>query len=236
MQHTLKQSATKDAPVYFLAGGYEFVQYLTQTPPSHKRLEFMAKAFDVLHHDLLFVTPAERAVLAKAGVKPRGGWLGSEHLEQHILHSEGGPRVGVILLPPLPPTASALPSAMVRQVEDAVRSLRATTKLVVAMSPWGYGYEQELLKTAGPLPDILLGSGPGIGLTGNIAAEGKTVWIRAFTQGKSVSRIEILALPEHNSNFKWTEEKNIRMTLFGLIDQYQEDPQMLSLMQSMGTD
>lgn len=196
----------------------------------------MAKAFDLLRHDLLFVTPYERAVLAKAGVQPRASWRGSERLEQHILHSEGGPKIAVLLLPPLPKGARAVPQNLIHQVENAVHGLRGTVKLIVAMSPWGYAQEQELLNAQGPLPDILLGSGPGIGLVGTLANGGKTAWVRSFTQGKSFLRIEVLAWPEENSTFKWTEEKNIRMTLFGLTDQYQENPQLLTLMQHMGTD
>lgn len=196
----------------------------------------MVKAFDLLRHDLVFVTPYERAALQKAGVQPRPSWRGGEKLEQHILHNPGGPKIGVLLLPPLPKGAKNVPENLIHQVENAVHGLRGTVKLIVAMSPWGYGPEQELLKAKGPLPDILLGSGPGIGLVGSFAAGGKTAWVRSFAQGKSVLRIEVLAWPEENSTFKWTEEKNIRMTLFGLTDQYQENPQLLTLMQQMGTD
>ncbi|GAB6125434.1 hypothetical protein JCM14124_11400 [Humidesulfovibrio idahonensis] len=221
-----------------MAGGYEFTRDLPAKPPSKKRLEFMAKAFDQLRHDLVFVTPAERASLAKAGVQTRAYWKGGEKLEQHILHSEGGPRIGVILLPPVAYSAPAVPENLIHQMENAVRKLRGSVKLVVVMSPWGYNKESELLTRAdkGALPDVLLGSGPGMGLVGTLAAEGKTAWIRSFSEGKSVLRVEVLAWPEHSSTFKWTEEKNIRMSLFGLTDQYQEDPQMLTLMQHMGTD
>ncbi|MBA4357386.1 MAG: hypothetical protein C0405_06635 [Desulfovibrio sp.] len=220
-----------------LTGAYDFAQYQAHKPPTRKRLEFMTRAYDLLHNDLVFMAPYERAVMAKAGLQPRPGWHGSDRLEQLLLGPDAAHKIGVILLPPLSDAAPALPPALVRQIEDAVRTLRATTKLVVAMSPWGYTYEQDLLKTAGPLPDILLGSGPGIGLVGNISAGGKTLWIRSFSQGKAMSRIDILAWPEHgNPNFKWTEEQNIRMTLFGLTDQYQDDQPMLSLMQSLGTD
>jgi len=196
----------------------------------------MAKAFDHMRHDLVFVTPYERGVLAKAGVQPRATWRGGEKLEQHILQSDGGPKVGVLLLPPLPKGARNVPENLIHQVENAVHRLRGTVKLIVAMSPWGYGPEQELLKANGPLPDILLGSGPGIGLVGTLAAGGKTAWVRSFAQGKSVLRIEVLGWPEDISTFKWTEDKNIRMTLFGLTDQYPENPQLLTLMQHMGTD
>ncbi len=182
------------------------------------------------------MTPYERGLLAKAGVRPRASWHGSERLEQHMLHAEGGPRVGVLILPPLASAARNIPPALTAEIAAAVLKLRATAKIVVAMSPWGYNLEQELLQSPGPLPDVLLGSGPGLGLTGLIAAGGRTAWIRSFAQGKAITRIEILTWPEHNSTFKWTEEQNIRMTLFGLTDHYQEDPHLLSLMQSVGTD
>lgn len=220
-----------------LTGAFDFAQYQAQKPPTRKRLEFMARAYDLLRNDLVFVSPYERAVMAKAGLHPHRSWRGSEHLEQHLLGPDAEHRVGVLLLPPLPEGATSLPPGLVRQVEDAVRSLRTRTRLVVAMSPWGYLREQELLGAPGPLPDLLLGTGLGIGLAGNIEAKGKTLWVRAFAQGKSISRIDILAWPEHaNTTFKWTEAQNIRMTLFGLTDQYMEDSHMLSLMQSLGTD
>jgi len=182
------------------------------------------------------VTPYERQVLAQAGVKTRPSWHGSDRLEQHILQTGEGTKIAVLLLPPIPKGAKALPQNLVHQVENAVQSLRGTVKLTIAMSPWGYRYEQELLKAEGPLPDILLGSGPGIGLVGTLAAGQQTAWVRSFTQGKSLIRIEVVAWPEAKSTFKWTEGKNIRMTLFGLTDQYQENPEMLALMQHMGTD
>lgn len=219
-----------------MAGGYEFAQYLTQTPPPRKRLDALAKALDQLHYDLLFVTPFERGLLAKAGVRQRPGWRGSERLERHVLQSGNGPKVGVLLLPALASSARGLPPALMREIAEAVQSLRASTRLVVAMSPWGYTHEQEFLNSPGPLPDVLLGSGPGIGLVGQLSAGNRTAWVRSFSQGKSITRIEIMALPEHNSTFKWTEGQNIRMTLFGLTDHYQEDPQMLTLIQGAGAD
>jgi len=131
--------------VLVLTGAFDFAQYQAQKPPTRKRLEFMARAYDLLRNDLVFVSPYERAVMAKAGLHPHRSWRGSEHLEQHLLGPDAEHRVGVLLLPPLPEGATSLPPGLVRQVEDAVRSLRTRTRLVVAMSPWGYLREQELL-------------------------------------------------------------------------------------------
>lgn len=219
-----------------MAGGYEFVQNEAFKPPTKKRLEFLAKAYDTLHYDVLFVTPYEREVLAKAGVAARPSWKGSQRLEQHMLSLDGKNKVAVLLLPPAPKGARALPQNLIHQVENAVQGLRGKVRLIVAMSSWGYALEQELLKSQGPHPDVLLGSGQGIGLAGMIVGGGRTVWMRSFSQGKALSSIEVLAWPDENSTFKWTEGKNIRMTLFGLTDQYQEDPAMLTLMHNMGTD
>lgn len=220
-----------------LTGAYDFVQYQAYKPPTRKRLDFMVKAYDLLQNDLVFVTPYERAYMAKLGVNPRKGWHGSDQLEQHLLGVDGTHQIGVLLLPPLADGAASPPAALVRQLQAAVLALRAKTRLVVAMSPWGYNVEQKLLNVGGAMPDLLLGSGIGLGLVGNIEAKGKTLWVRTFTQGKSMSRIEILDWPDRaNENFKWTEGQNVRMTLFGLTDQYLGDKHILSLMQAMGTD
>lgn len=219
----------------FLAGGYEFVRYEAARIPSRQRLAFMAEAFDLLRHDVLVVTPSEREALAGLGVKPRPYWRGSARLERHVLQA-GAVKVGLLVLPELPRGVRNVPQNLVHQVENAVRQLRGTVQIVVAMSPWGYAREQELLKAEGPLPHVLLGSGPGVGVVGLLAAGGRTAWMRAYPDGSSFLNLEVLELPHGDATFKWTEGQNIRMTVFGLTDQYQEDQQMLTLMHAKGTD
>lgn len=219
----------------FLAGGYEFVQYEPARLPSRQRLAFMADAFDLLRHDVLVVTPSERTVLARSGVKPRPYWRGSDRLEKHVLKA-GEVTVGLLVLPELPRGARGLPQNLIHEIEHAVRELRGTAQIVVAMSPWGYAREQELLKANGPLPHVLLGSGPGVGVAGMLADGGKTAWMRSYPEGKAVLCLEVLDLPLGNPTFKWTEGKNVRMTLNGLTDQYTEDQQMLMLMHTKSTD
>lgn len=219
----------------FLAGAYEFVQYEPARLPTRQRAAFMAEAFDLLRHDALVVTPSERQALDRLGVKPRPYWLGSTRLERHVLNV-GGIKVGLLVLPELPRGLRSVPRSFVHQVENAVRELRGSVQLVVAMSPWGYAREQELLKAEGPLPHVLLGSGPGVGVVGLLAAGGRTAWMRSYPEGRSFLCLDVLELPRGDSTFKWTEGQNIRMTLFGLGEQYQEDQQMLSLMHAKGTD
>lgn len=219
----------------FLAGGYEFVQYEPARLPSQKRLAFMADAFDMLRHDVLVVTPSERAVLARCGVKARSYWRGSDRLEKHVLNA-GEIKVGLLVLPELPIGMRRVPQNLVHGIENAVRQLRGSTQIVVAMSPWGYAREQELLTAEGPLPHVLLGSGPGVGVTGMLVSGGKTAWMRSYPEGKSLLSLEILDFPKGDSIFKWTEGRNIRMTLYGLTDQYKEDQQMLMLMHNKSTD
>jgi hypothetical protein len=238
MQSALRNSGTSRSAVLVLSGAYEFVQDQPAKQPTRKRLAFLAKAYEGLHNDLLFVTPEERQIMARGGVKPASNWGGSTRVETHVLGTPNGAKIGVVLLPPLPASDQGLPERYVHLMENAVSAIRAKVGVVVVMSPWGYQKEQRLLEQANhrALPDILLGSGPGIGQVGVLAANGRTAWIRAFAQGKSVHRIDILAFPENNSTFTWTEQKNIRMSLIGLTEQYHEDSHMLMLMQQMGTD
>lgn len=231
----LRNDAHITGPVLNIAGGYEFAN-TDGAPPSHARLAFLAKAFDLLRQDALFITPHEREIFAKQGLTPDPKSMGSDKLEQHVLPVQGGAKVGLLVLPPLLEQAKTPTPALLAQIDAAVRKLRATTQLVVALSPWGFGPEQELLKSTIALPDLLLGSGNGIGLVGNISPEGHVAWVRGFGQGKAMHRIDILAFPDRKSTFKWTEDQNIRMSLIGLTEQYQEDADMLRLMRGMGTD
>lgn len=221
-----------------LAGAYEFSNYPDQAPIPAGRLRFLAKAYDLMGYDALLVSRHERGLMGKAGVRPRDFWLGGGALETRILKA-GKARVGLITLPDLPQPmgqAPGLPAGTAQEVEAAVRTLRAQSDLVVALSDWGYVREQLLLTGGTELPDILLGSGPGIGLVGQKMRDQRVMWIRSFSQGKGVERIDVLSWPVRNSTFKWTEEQNIRMSLDGLTDQYADDRRVLGLIRTMGTD
>jgi len=234
--HSLSGSDPKQPPVLKLAGAYEFTNNPDAPTPPRKRLAFLAKAFDLMGYDVLHVSEHERAALNKAGIKPRKYWRGAGPLESQVLSLKNGLKVGLLILPPLHTPGKTVPPQVLAQVSQAVLKLRPHTSLIIAMCAWGYFYEQELVNSTGALPDLVLGSGPGIGLVGTKSANAKVMWIRPFAQGKSVERIDLYALPERNANFKWTEEQNIRMTLFGLTDQVTDDRRVLSLIQTMGTD
>ena len=219
-----------------LAGAYEFSNSPDMPPPPRKRLAFLAKAFDLMRYDALYVSQYERGLLTKAGIAPHPNWFGSANLETHTFKLRGGNKAGLIILPPLKDAHQPLPPGLLHSISEAVTKLRATTQIVLALSSWGYSYEQELLNSTGVLPDLLLGSGTGIGFVGNKSANGKVLWIRPYAQGKSVERIDIYEWPERTVNFKWTDEQNVRMSLFGLTDQLKDDRRVLSLIQTMGTD
>lgn len=190
-------------------------------------------------YDALLVSSHERSLMAKAGVKPRPWWKGGGKLDTHVFKVGTTPHqvnVGVIYLPHLPDNERDLPPAAAREVGAAVKALRAASSVVVGLSDWGYPREQALLSSGEEMPDLLLGSGPGVGLTGQRMVNGRTIWIRSYTQGKGIERIELLALPERNSTFAWTEGQNIRMSLDGLTDQYADDRQVLNLLRTMSTD
>lgn len=222
-----------------LAGAYEYTYFPDQAPIPAGRLRFLAKAFDLMGYDAQLVSRHERGLLHKAGVKPRAWWRGGERLESRVLPLSRAGRsvkVGVLYLQQLPDKQQVLPSQAAREVSQAVTSLREQCDIVVGLSDWGYQREQALLSSTEPMPDILLGSGPGIGLTGQRMQNGRVLWVRSFSEGKGVHRLEILVLPERKSTFAWTEGQNIRMNLDGLTDQYADDRRVLDLFRTMSTD
>lgn len=222
-----------------LAGAYEYTYYPDQAPVPAGRLRFLAKAFDLMGYDAQLVSSHERRLLEKAGVKPRPWWRGGGRLDRQVFKLGKAPNqlsVGVLFLHHLPDNQKTLPPQAAHEVAEAVKELRASCDLVVGMSDWGYQREQALLSSPEPMPDLLLGSGPGIGLTGQRMQNGRVLWVRSFAEGKGMQRIEILRLPERKSTFAWTEGQNIRMNLDGLTDQYADDRRVLGLLRTMGTD
>lgn len=234
---TWKQSAK--SPVLNLAGAYEYSYYPDQARVPAGRLRFLAKAYDLMGYDAQLVSLHERGLLDKAGVKPRPWWRGGGRLDSQVFKLGKAPHavnVGVLYLNHLPDNQATLPSGAVQNVAEAVKDLRLKADVVVALSDWGYQRERALLSSAEPMPDILLGSGPGIGLTGMNMQAGRVLWIRSFAEGKGMQRIELLRLPERNSTFAWTEGQNIRMNLDGLTDQYADDRRVLDLLRTTSTD
>lgn len=193
----------------------------------------MGQSFTAMTPDLFFMTPAEKRWLVfnktelpetavVAGPEPATMILGQSPL-----------RVGVVLFPMLPEGADNAPPNMQRAVAAAAKRLRVKVDLVVGMSPWGEMAEAHFLINQEPVFHMLLGSGPGKGLLGRLAADDKCLWVRAFAQGIAMNKIDVLAKPEDNDEWRWIYGENfmvqvmplgegwpLDMTVYGLLSPF----------------
>lgn len=216
-------------PVLYLAGPYEF---LPPAGPGPKHTPALARALAAAHKalapDLLALAGTEAAWLAAAGAQTPAQAPGSAP-RALVLPVPGG-EVGVILLPVLPSGALTPPDDTVRLVADLARGLAARTRLVVALSPWGDLAEDHFLRTAGPVVDILLGSGPGPGVAGRFSDDGKTFLARSYGQGKALHVIRIAAWPARTPGWRWVRDENLRLDFLNLSDAFPADPAVEALL------
>jgi len=225
----LRQGPDAAATLY-VAGPFEL---LPPEGPGERQTSELAKALVAAHAalapDLLVLTPGEAAWLAESGATaPTHQTLGPR-AQGVVLPTPGGP-VGVVLFPPLPPGAEAPPEAMAQDVIRQARELAAQVRLVVGLSPWGELAEDQFLRAAGPVLDILLGAGPGPGVAGRFTPDGKTFWARSYGLGKALHAIRIAAWPERNPGWQWVRDENIRLDFKGLTEAFAADPAMQTLL------
>lgn len=97
------------------------------------------------------------------------------------------------------------------RVRKAIEDFRRNPKvdLVLAVSALGAVKENKLFSEHDFSPDILLGGGPGAGMRGRLKNRGKTLWIRPYSKGKSVSFIRVFSLPGEDGFKKWVKGENV---------------------------
>lgn len=232
----LRQSTGKTSPVFALSGGYEFLPEAGPAP-TREKLQALAKAYTAINFDLGLLVPREAQAMREAGAVLPGQWITPEVVTQTDLPLPGGGNVGIVLFPLLKPGDKEPPRDLLEQINRAVKSLQRRSNIVVGLSPWGYFPELAYLRNdEAVLPDILLGSGPGPGFRGILAADGRSYWLRAYPLGKALNRVEILNWPKHDADFQWREDVDIRALNVGLTEHVREDPAINALFEGMDTN
>jgi hypothetical protein len=193
----------------------------------------MGESFAAMTPDLFFMTPAEKRWLAfnKAELPENAVVAGQKPVT--MILGQAPLRVGVVLFPMLPEEADNAPSHMEKAVAEAARRLRAKADMVVGMSPWGEAAEAHFLINQEPVFHLLLGSGPGKGLLGRLAGDDKCLWVRAFTRGIAMNKIDVLTIPDDDNDWRWIYGENfmvqvmplsegwpLDMTIYGLLSPF----------------
>lgn len=111
------------------------------------------------------------------------------------------------------------------------KELRQTKRynLIVGVSSWGADREQDFLERHGEAFDILLGSGPGAGYSGQYLRDNRVVWVRPFTMGKSALSVTIPNLPKPGEKTAWVPDKSIMVASHPLSNSYAPDPEVEKL-------
>ena len=215
-----------------LGGAYEFLPTSGDLIPEKKR-DAVANAFKFLDYDLGILSPAEFLFLQQGPSGIPQNWINCEKIKVISKSLKNGKQVRIVILPYLKRGSDEIPEELLNNCRTVFKENRSKADIVIAMSSWGYIREKKLLTSpemSETPPDILLGSGDGPGMTGNIAANGKTLWVRSYPTGKAVNRIDVFNFPERNENFKWTSGENIKWFLQTLKQNTREAPAVAELL------
>jgi hypothetical protein len=210
-----------------IAGAHELLPP-GAAPGSAEKAQAMARVFALMGYDLGLLAPQEAAMLDQAGANPGDAFASPDGVEMTTLALDDGRTAGVVLFPPPPPGENASSSEMIQAVDRAVQELAQNSDLTLGVSQWGYFNERTYLKQAQSPVDILLGSGPGLALSGKIAAQGRCLWVRPYSRGKSMMKIEVFRWPKRGG-FQWTKE-SVRATSVPLDATVRQDPEAASIL------
>jgi hypothetical protein len=173
--------------------------------------------------DLVHVTPEENRWLDFKGAKLPQNTVVAGEKPASMTFVRGGKTIGVVVFPALPRGAEKAPPAMEQAVAAAAEALRQTTDLVVGMSSWGEKAEAHFLVAQDHVLHMLLGSGPGKGLLGRLTNDDKSLWVRAYSRGIAINRIDVLKWPSGDTDWVWSFGNNFMVRILPLGDDWPLD-------------
>lgn len=232
MRKTLKND------LLILGGAFEFLPTSGEHSDNKKR-DALAETFQILDYDLGVVCPDEAEFLAGSPSGIPQKWFSNRDVKVVIEEFGADKKAAVIILPFLEKGSDHIPSDILDQTAKLFKKYRESSDLVIAISSWGYFREKKFLgspEITEDCPDILLGSGDGPGMTGSLAAQGRTLWVRSYPTGKAVNRIDIMHLPSRDPGFKWESGESIRWFLQTLLKNTREDPKIARLLTGISDD
>ena len=179
------------------------------------------------------LTPVEAKALAEHDVAPPANWLTlSDKDVQTTVLEKSGAKIGVVFFPMLKNPKAQPGDDMIQKIDKEVAKLRPTVSLVVGVSPWGVESEAYFLERAKTVPDVLLGSGPGVGFAAKPAQNGRTLWVHTYNKGKAIYSLDVLQWPT-TKGFKWELGTGFTTQAIILDETYPADPAMESLFEGV---
>ncbi|MHC1788872.1 UshA-like (seleno)protein family 2 [Solidesulfovibrio sp.] len=218
----LRHNAPTAGKVLAVAGPWEFLPEVSSAPPEPDKLPAVAKAHERLAYDAMAVAPQEARVLSEhRSLPPKGAvLLGDAPVTRIVIVS--GVAVGLVYFPMPKDVSAVVPDKLMDATARAAAELRAKTALVVGISPWGAIDEEVFINTRSGAVDVLLGSGGGSGFASRTSKDGRTLWTRAYIKGKTLNRLDLLAMPG-KPGFVWKIGENFTAKVDPLDEHFPQD-------------
>jgi hypothetical protein len=194
--------------------------------PKPGLLQRMARVYGQLGYDAGLLFEAEKSALEAVQAAVPLGFI-APRAPDTALARVGDRTVGLIFLPDT--YGKTPPSALMTQVVETAASLSGKVDLVIGLSSWGIDAEQLLIGRADGAFHILIGGGSGRGLVGMPMAFGKTLWVRPYSDGKGVGRIDAFSWPEPGKADVWINS-SLRFDVLPLRDDLPDDPAVAALL------
>jgi hypothetical protein len=216
-------------PTTFLLAGTEELLRAEWDPQDHltpHTAAALTTAYKAMGYNAVFLGPNECRLADLHFAEFPGNFIClGPHLATRVL-TRGGVRLGLVLLPP--PADGKEPDAeTLRAVAREARALRSRADLVAGISCWGEAAEQHYLDTQEPVFDVLLGSGPGP-VRGRIAAQGRTFWVRSYSEGRAVMVLRFFELP-HGADWTMRPGENVELDVRRLGNDVPDAPDIAKL-------
>ena len=210
-----------------IAGPYELAKWPPARPLDAERVKPLIRGYELLAYDLGVLGTSEASALPLLAKDQPQTWLRADsHPHIHPMTTAMG-SVMAVVFPTLQPDGTPSES-MLSELVTTLTDLRHShpKALLVGISSWGREHERRFLDDHEGRCDILLGSGPGPGLTSVFSSHAKTLWTRAYTKGRTVNKIEIREFPSPSASFNWKNGRNISTKLLVLGEKIQDNPAM----------
>jgi len=218
------------APYLLVSGGWEFMD-TKGNKPSPQVINGLAKAFDLMKYDIGLLAQGEADGMDKTLLPLDSTRKTARSEPVKVVTTSTGDRIGFIRLPSLPKGEDVPSKKMIQKISLMVKKEQEQVKLLIALSDWGWIAEREYLaQNPTYVPDILMGSGYGSGVSGRIQADKRCFWIRPYDKGRTLCEIEIFNWPDRTTKFEWEAPADIKALSVGLGDQYQDNPDVSAIL------
>ncbi|MCF8038253.1 MAG: hypothetical protein K9K79_02955 [Desulfohalobiaceae bacterium] len=227
MQSLREESGTGDEKFLAVAGPYEFerIQKIRHPDAHYARL---ARAFARLDYDLGMLCSVEAQTLRSLDIPYPSNWFPVEnHPLIKTIRLQDRASIGFILLPV--PEEDAVWSETQNRAVRAVEKNKGRVDLLFGISPWGKTREQEFLERHPGTFDILLGGGPGGGVRQRFSEDRKTLWVRPYRKGKTVSKITLPDQEQLRPESGWRPEENVKVETIALSEEIHADQEITAI-------